>query len=387
MHTTVRVLSWAMVLITIFISTPASATSVVQADQLVWSKRQFNDDQNKGRMTSVLSFAVTETDAVQIVGTCAAGLSGNFSILQIGASTEGMVDGRSVFVTLSTSSFQRSYKGTTIGSQAEFGISGVELRIDNDDVLWEALRRDNQLKYNVFGFTRTASLRGSSKPIGDFVKDCKFYSGRSTGSPAPKKSGNGSANTTGQNMSSVSHSNGMFVQTGGKRWQERGNDGGSFSFVEQGRDAWSVYLRDNSRGVNIQLDLHRKVIVYSDDKGQRFDLYQISKSGSKSTKKRASQGRKYSCKQEQTLRSKKGTVSTNIRFRVVGENDETQFKIYWLDYQGNRQFYKHVFAGQTYDQQTFLTHPWLVTAPEPGGGEICVAIYTPSKGGQTITLR
>ena len=193
--------------------------------------------------------------------------------------------------------------------------------------------------------------------------------------------------STGQNVNSVFHSSGRFVQIGRKRWQERGNDGAKFNFVEQSRDAWSVYLRDNSRGVNIQLDLHRKMIIYSDDKGQRFDLYQISRSGSKSTKTTRSNGRKYSCRQERNLRSKKGDVSSNIRFRVVGESDETQFKIYWLDYQGKRQFYKHVFAGQTYNQQTFLTHPWVVTAPKPGGGETCIAIYTPSRGGQTITLR
>lgn len=193
--------------------------------------------------------------------------------------------------------------------------------------------------------------------------------------------------TNGQNVNSVTHSRGKFVRTGGRNWQERGNDGARFNFVEQGRDQWSVYLRDQGRGVTIQLDLHRKMIIYSDDSGKRFDLYQITSSSSNSGNVGPTKGKTYSCAQEDNLRSINGDVSTNVRFRVLGENDETQFKIYWLDYQGRRQFYKHVFAGEVYNQQTYVTHPWLVTAPIPGGGEQCIAIYTPSAGGRTITLR
>lgn len=100
-----------------------------------------------------------------------------------------------------------------------------------------------------------------------------------------------------------------------------------------------------------------------------------------------SQRTKYACSHEGRLRSTKGDIKTNLNFRVVGENDETQFKIYWLDYQGRRQFYKHVFAGDSYNQGTFMTHPWLVTSPIPGGGEDCIAIYMPNQGGRTITLR
>ncbi len=49
------------------------------------------------------------------------------------------------------------------------------------------------------------------------------------------------------------------------------------NFTETHRDEWSVYLRDDSRGVNIQLDMHRMKVVYSDDQGNRFDLYEINK--------------------------------------------------------------------------------------------------------------
>lgn len=93
------------------------------------------------------------------------------------------------------------------------------------------------------------------------------------------------------------------------------------------------------------------------------------------------------CPGEGGVRSLAGDTPTSIQFRAVGENDETQFKIYWLDYQGRRVFYKHLFAGQSYTQQTYMTHPWLVTAPVPGGGEDCLEIYKPRRGGGTIVLR
>ena len=96
---------------------------------------------------------------------------------------------------------------------------------------------------------------------------------------------------------------------------------------------------------------------------------------------------KLSCSAEGRTRSQTGDVATSISFSAEGENDETQFKIYWLDYQGHRQFYKHIFAGDTYHQSTFMTHPWVVTAPIPGGGEDCLAIYLPASTPQSVVLR
>ncbi len=94
----------------------------------------------------------------------------------------------------------------------------------------------------------------------------------------------------------------------------------------------------------------------------------------------------YKCPYESDYFSEGDPISTSITFKVYGENDETQYKIYWLDYQGNRVFCKHLFAGDTYRQQTALTHPWVVTAPIPGGGEDCIDIYYAHAGGRTITL-
>lgn len=80
----------------------------------------------------------------------------------------------------------------------------------------------------------------------------------------------------GRNVGQVSHSQGSFLEQDNGNWVELGNNGASFKFREINRDDWSVYLVDQSRGVNIQLDLHRKKVVYSDNKGARFDLYTIT---------------------------------------------------------------------------------------------------------------
>ena len=61
----------------------------------------------------------------------------------------------------------------------------------------------------------------------------------------------------------------------GNSWVEEAN-GRSFRFREVNRDDWSVYLRDDSRGVNIQLDLYAKQVKYSDDKGAAFVMAKIT---------------------------------------------------------------------------------------------------------------
>ncbi len=55
-----------------------------------------------------------------------------------------------------------------------------------------------------------------------------------------------------------------FVNVEGRIWHELREDGSlAFEFTEGGRDEWSVYLSDESRGVGLQLDLWTKDIIYS----------------------------------------------------------------------------------------------------------------------------
>ena len=80
----------------------------------------------------------------------------------------------------------------------------------------------------------------------------------------------------GQNAEVVYTPTGSFYTDNNGNWTEQGNDGKTFNFRETGRDASSVYLRDDSRGVNLQLNLKQRQIYYSDDRGQSFALYRIT---------------------------------------------------------------------------------------------------------------
>lgn len=58
---------------------------------------------------------------------------------------------------------------------------------------------------------------------------------------------------------------GGFSQQQGKIWLEFGATRNvNFTLTETGRDDWSVYLQDSSRGVTIRLDLSARKVMYSD---------------------------------------------------------------------------------------------------------------------------
>jgi len=73
------------------------------------------------------------------------------------------------------------------------------------------------------------------------------------------------------------HWGGSFTDVGGGRWQEADVYGSvNFQFREFGRDDWSVYLHDAARNVMLQLDLHRRMILYAQGDASRSNLYRIT---------------------------------------------------------------------------------------------------------------
>ena len=85
------------------------------------------------------------------------------------------------------------------------------------------------------------------------------------------------AGVTGRNVTAVIRPGGEIVLQPLGVWEERGDDGGRFTFEETGRDDWSVYLQDRSRGVRLQVDLHRRQIRYADNGAPQYrDLYAIT---------------------------------------------------------------------------------------------------------------
>lgn len=83
------------------------------------------------------------------------------------------------------------------------------------------------------------------------------------------------------------------------------------------------------------------------------------------------------CDAESVSNSISGKVSTKITF-VNKSND--LIKTYWLDYQGNRTYYYQLKPGQGYTQQTYVTHPWVITDDQDN----CLGVYYPDGQARTV---
>lgn len=81
---------------------------------------------------------------------------------------------------------------------------------------------------------------------------------------------------TGPNVIRADYNGGLFQSTGNRDWLEVTDDGRTFRFREQNRDAWSVYLYDASRDVRLQIDIYRQMITIADGNGPMRDLYAIT---------------------------------------------------------------------------------------------------------------
>jgi hypothetical protein len=81
-----------------------------------------------------------------------------------------------------------------------------------------------------------------------------------------------------------------------------------------------------------------------------------------------------SCSAENNLRSLYSQISTNIRFI----NQKTfRVKVYWIDFTGKRQHYFDLEPNEVRDQQTYVTHPWLIT--EAGDNQPCINVFFPNE--------
>ncbi|MBX3594433.1 mannan-binding lectin [Sphingomonas sp.] len=97
---------------------------------------------------------------------------------------------------------------------------------------------------------------------------------------APAAAQNIEPGTNGRNVTSADYPGGRFVAAGNGDWVELDARGRvAFRFRETARDAWSVYLTDAGRGIDIQIDIFRKMITIAENRGPRRDLYRITSAG------------------------------------------------------------------------------------------------------------
>jgi|GEM_PF-1463618 len=79
---------------------------------------------------------------------------------------------------------------------------------------------------------------------------------------------------------------------------------------------------------------------------------------------------KLGCENENQLRSLEGGAATSINFV---NKTSALVKVYWINYQAQRQLYKDLKPGESFTQSTYVNHPWVVT-DEQGG---CLGIFQP----------
>jgi hypothetical protein len=82
---------------------------------------------------------------------------------------------------------------------------------------------------------------------------------------------------------------------------------------------------------------------------------------------------------EKGLKSENGNVKTRITFV---NRSKQPVKAYWLDYNGERVFYKELKPSESYSLDTFVTHPWLITDLHDNAWDV----YMPTVQPRTVII-
>jgi len=95
--------------------------------------------------------------------------------------------------------------------------------------------------------------------------------------------------------------------------------------------------------------------------------------------------RRYECFHLNHFRSKGSKRKTKITF-FVGQTDNL-FKIYWIDYNGNKKAYNILSSGMSWTAETYRSHPWAVYKVSASGSEVCHSIVKGKKKSSQWLLR
>jgi hypothetical protein len=95
---------------------------------------------------------------------------------------------------------------------------------------------------------------------------------------------------------------------------------------------------------------------------------------------RAAAGADASCASEASLKSLNGNQSITLTFRNLSNG---AISAYWLDYAGKRVFYRRLNGGESYDQPTYISHPWVFV---DASGK-CRRVVLPSASEKVVAIR
>ena len=56
------------------------------------------------------------------------------------------------------------------------------------------------------------------------------------------------------------------------------------------------------------------------------------------------------------------SVNSDVEAKIKFDNKSGKtVKVYWLNFDGNRELYQTLKDGESHEQETYLTHPWVIT--------------------------
>lgn len=82
-------------------------------------------------------------------------------------------------------------------------------------------------------------------------------------------------------------------------------------------------------------------------------------------------------------RGAKSAASNTPSVIIFNNNTAAPIKIFWLDFQGGREFFGELAAGTNYRQETYVDHLWVVTNAQGG----CLGFYKAEAATQEVTIR
>lgn len=85
------------------------------------------------------------------------------------------------------------------------------------------------------------------------------------------------------------------------------------------------------------------------------------------------------CAGESGLRSIEDAKLTEV---IFFNQSPKPIRTYWLDHQGNRKFGSEIRPGDSFVQQTYVTHPWVVTST----AKACMAIFQPEASSAIVVV-
>ena len=84
----------------------------------------------------------------------------------------------------------------------------------------------------------------------------------------------------GSNVIKAVYATGRFdyvgVEDGQRMWVETWEDGTKYELEEISFDEWSVYLHDDDRDADIQIDLRKNIMIYDDGSKKKTKPYPLT---------------------------------------------------------------------------------------------------------------